>query len=224
MLWALQSTGGVQHPKGDDYEERGESSTELRGGKEMAHALIVGTDIANRKTYPVDFLNAHARGIPHRAVQIEVTNARGEYLVWEAQKMLEIPGGHVDWDSQADRPESYEEAACRELMEELRLLEHWHIAPADARARLHGSLHCGPLIINQLSTRGFNNEFVVVFTLAWQDTWGNPCEFTLEEGHTAPRWLTLEAAKQESLRHPINSALRLFFQRRGILIPIWPRR
>ena len=163
-------------------------------------------------------------------MHLEITNTKAEYLVWQRQDgLLEIPGGHVDWLSSANRPESYEEAALREATEELNLLANWQASADEVRARLHRHLHrIAPLIINQLPrVRGFNNEWVAVYTLMWQDPWGDLCQFVLsEEGHTAPRWLTLEAVKQESMQHPmgINAALRLFLGRRGILIPLRPRR
>jgi 8-oxo-dGTP pyrophosphatase MutT (NUDIX family) len=194
----------------------------------MAYAPLVGTDSTNTQAYPVDFETAHAQGRPHRAVHLEISNSRAEFFVWERQDgRLEIPGGHVDWITQAHRPESYEEAALRETIEELNLLVNWQVSATEARARLHGHLRrIGPLVINQLpSPQGHNNEWVAVFGLAWEGSWGDPCQFVLsEEGHTAPRWLSLEGIKQESMQHPINAALRLFLQRHGILIPLGPQR
>ena len=194
----------------------------------MVYALLVGTDETNDQVYAVDFETAHARGIPHRAVHLEITNAEAHYLVWQRQDgCLEIPGGHVDWLSHTNRPESYEEAALREAIEELNLLVNWQVSATTARACLYGYLHRGPLIINQLpSAQGINNEWVAVFTLAWQGSWGDPCQFVLsEEGHTDPRWLSLEEVQQQSTQHPlgINAALRLFMARRGILIPLTSR-
>ena len=196
----------------------------------MAYAPLVGTDERNVETYPVAFEMAHAYGIPHRAVHLEISNSRAEFFVWERQDgRLEIPGGHVDWLTPAHCPESYEEAALRETIEELALLVNWQVSVTAARARLQGYLRrIGPLVINQLpSPQGHNNEFVAVFALAWQDSWGEACQFVLsDEGHTAPRWLSLAALQQQSRQHPIgiNAALQLFWQRRGILIPLEPRR
>lgn len=151
---------------------------------------------------------ACAQGIPHRAVHLEIFNAQAQYLVWQRQDgRLEIPGGHVDWLPRANRGESFEEAALREAVEELYLSYNWQVPVEQAQARLHGHLRrIGPLVINQLpSPQGHNNEWVAVFALAWQGSWGDPCQFVLsDEGHTDPRWLSLEAVQQQSRQHSLE--------------------
>ena len=79
-------------------------------------------------------------------------------------------------------------------------------------------------IINQVpSSHRNNNEWVTVFSLAWQYQWGDPILYkNLGDGSKNPCWLALDDIERESEKMPmgINAALRLFLQRRNILIPI----
>ncbi|MGH9754434.1 MAG: NUDIX domain-containing protein [Blastocatellia bacterium] len=191
----------------------------------MSDSPLVATDATDSHPYPLDFVIAHRDGIPHRAVHFEIFNDQGNYFVWlRLDGRLEIPGGHVDWNEKQNRPESYEEAALRELCEELNLSVNWKLSPSDVENKLLGRLIPIAKIVNQVpSSHGSNNEWVTVYELRWQSDWGNPCEFIFsEEGHRAARWLSLNEIEELSIKSPmaINSALRLFLQRRGVLIPI----
>lgn len=191
----------------------------------MSNSPLVATDATDSHPYPLDFVIAHRDGIPHRAVHFEISNDSGNYFVWlRLDGRLEIPGGHVDWNEEQNRPEPYEEAALRELGEELNLSVNWRLSPSGAENRLLGQLTPIAKIINQTpSSHGSNNEWVMVYGLRWQTEWGNPCEFAFsEEGQKSARWLSLDEIKELSIKSPmaINSALRLFLQRRAVLIPI----
>lgn len=191
----------------------------------MNNELLVATDTTDSLSYPLDFSTVHGQGIPHRAVHIEITDAAGKYFVWErADGRLEIPGGHVSWIEECDRAESYEEAALRELSEELNLTYNWRMSQGEVQTRLFGRLLEITRVVNQLpSSHKKNNEWVAVYGLLWQDEWGNPCEFKFsEEGQTSAQWLSVKEIEEFSLKNPmaINSALRLFLQRRGAFAPL----
>jgi 8-oxo-dGTP pyrophosphatase MutT (NUDIX family) len=185
---------------------------------------LVATDATDSLAYPLDFLTVHKQGIPHRVIHVEVVNPAEKYLVWKRDDgRLEIPGGHVDWLEAENRPESYEEAALRELSEELNLQRNWELTFCDTLTRLQGRLVPITRVINQTpSSQGNNNEWVAVYRLNWQDEWGDPCTFKdFGDGSTSPRWLLLNEIAEFSLNNPmaINAALRLFLQRRNILCP-----
>lgn len=188
-------------------------------------SYIVGTDYRDQDTHRLDRERAHQDGIPHRAVHIEIIAGDGRYLVWERRDgRLEIPGGHVDWNEEEGRAETYDEAALREAIEELNLKVNWDGNDATARDRLKSKISSVCRLINQLpSNAGNNNEWVTVFQLRW-DTheWGNPEQFRFgEEGNTRAQWLSLEELVDlcTSGRRKINAALRLLFQRHNVLIP-----
>ena len=79
-------------------------------------------------------------------------------------------------------------------------------------------------MINQLpSSHGNNNEWLTVYSLFWQDDWQDPCKFEYsEEGNNNAQWLSIAEAQQLSLKSPmgISAALRLFLNRRGVLVPL----
>lgn len=186
---------------------------------------LVATDATDSVAYPMDFVAVHTRGIPHRVVHLEITNSAGDIFVCRREdKRLEIPGGHVEWMESEDRPESDEEAALRELCEELNLSYNWKMPVGDVVARLKGHLHPVVKTVNQLpGLQGNNNEWVTVYGVNWLDEWGDPCKFRLsEEGNHEPQWLTIKELKELSLANPmgINSAVRLLLQRRNIPIPL----
>lgn len=191
----------------------------------MNNELLVATDTTNSLSYPLDFATVHGQGIPHRAVHFEITDAAGKYFVWErADGRLEIPGGHVSWIGEDDRAESYDEAALRELSEELNLAYNWGMSQSQVQARLFGRLLEVTRVVNQLSSsHKKNNEWVAVYGLLWQDEWGDPRKFEFsEEGQTSAQWLSVKEIEDFSLENPmaINSALRLFLQRRGVFAPL----
>jgi 8-oxo-dGTP pyrophosphatase MutT (NUDIX family) len=191
----------------------------------MINSPLVATNATDTKAYPLDFQTVHKEGIPHRSVHVEIVNEQGEYLLWHRMDgRLEILGGHVDWLPEEERPESYAEAAIRETIEELNLLKNWQIDCDAAYARLQE--HISPItrLVNQIpSSHGNNNEWVTVFSLNWQNNWGNPCDsgWHLSVESHSPHWYSLEEIKRYSLEKPmsINAALRLFLQRRGINVP-----
>jgi ADP-ribose pyrophosphatase YjhB (NUDIX family) len=192
----------------------------------LPYSPLTATDSFDTTVYPLDFETIHKQGIPHRAVQIEIINEVGLFFVWQrTDGRLEILGGHVDWLEHQNRNEEYEEAAIREITEELDLTENWRkdveIISFMVKTRL------SPIVkfINQLpSSHGNNNEWVTAYKLNWQNEWGDPCKPTwkLSGEGTLPAWLSFEEIQSFSIRNPhkINAALRHFFQRRGILIPL----
>jgi 8-oxo-dGTP pyrophosphatase MutT (NUDIX family) len=190
----------------------------------MNHSPLVGTDSADSSVFPVDFREAHQEGIPHRAVHIEIRQG-DQFLVWRRDDgRWEVPGGHVDWLEAANAPESYFDAALRELFEELNLEVNWRMPSRDALARL--ATHLLPVghIVNQLpSSHGNNNEHVGLFQLTWQSAWGDPCTYVRgPEMHSKPCWMPLAEIHRLAADNPtkINAALRLFLARHGILIPL----
>jgi 8-oxo-dGTP pyrophosphatase MutT (NUDIX family) len=131
----------------------------------------------------------------------------------------------VDWLAGADRPETYEEAALRELSEELALPDNWGMGASAVHARLQARMAAVVRVVNQVpSSHGYNNEWVTVFRLDWQGGWGDPCgpAWVLGEEGTSPGWRSVEEIERRSVRQPmrINSALRLFLRRRGVLVPL----
>ena len=186
---------------------------------------IVATDEVDEVVAAVEYDTAHERGVPHRSVHIEVTDGLGRFLIWRRSDdgRLEIPGGHVRWIDEVNKPESYEEAGLRELVEELNLEQNWACSFELAQSRLAVAIRPLSKVINQLpGTDRNNNEWVLVFSLMWNAEWGDPSAFTLGSEAESPRWLTLKEITEISVRSPtgINAALRLFLQRRGILIPL----
>lgn len=192
----------------------------------MKYLPLVATDSRDFRTYPLDFETVHAQGIPHRAVHIEIINEQGNYFIWQrTDGRLEIPGGHVDWLEPHGRPETYEESALREVVEELNCPSTWKLDVDNAYIRLKEYLFPVVHIINQIpSLHGNNNEWVFVYGLKWQNDWGDPCGsgWQLGEEGQSPRWMSLSEIEQFCLERPmrINAALRLFMQRRDVLVPL----
>ncbi len=186
------------------------------------YPLIVATDATNTAVYALDFETIHEQGIPHRSVHLEIVDQQGRYLVWNrSDGRLEIPGGHVDWLSDQDRAETYEEAGVREIIEELNLLENWGLDFPSASERLQKHLDFAARLENNVpSSHGKNHEWVTVFKLQWQQSWGNPCDagWISSSEMNAPHWLSLTDIHQESMQGVahINAALRLFLQRHRI--------
>jgi 8-oxo-dGTP pyrophosphatase MutT (NUDIX family) len=192
----------------------------------LPYSSLTATDSFDTNVYPLDFETIHKQGIPHRAVQIEIINDRGLFFVWQrTDGRLEILGGHVDWLEHQNRSEEYEEAAIREITEELNITENWK---KDVESiSLMVKTHLSPIVrfINQLpSSHGNNNEWVTAYKLIWQTEWSDPCkpEWKLSNEGTSPVWLSFEEIQSFSIQNPrkINAALRHFFQRRGVLIPL----
>ncbi len=185
---------------------------------------LVATDEHGKEAYPLDFETIHSRGILHRAVHIEITKGADEYLILtRADDRYEILGGHVDWLTGANRSESYEEAAIREVTEELNLQENWGRPEAEIALRLLPRLTECDRINNQLpSSHGHNNESVAIFRLQWQQEWGNPCDFKLSSECRQAQWISVEKIQKVAETNPngINSALHLFLQRREIVVPL----
>lgn len=189
---------------------------------------VIATDALDEAAFPESYGNVHRLGTPHRACHIEIHDSQDRWLIWRrADGRWELPGGHLDWRSEECRPESYEEAALRETMEELNVSLNWHMSDAEAQSRLAGRFIPLGRVINQLpSSAGANNEWVGVYRLCWLNEWGDPTTFAFgEEGNHSPHWMTLREIIDKSLADPmrINSALRLFLARRNILIPLLPR-
>ncbi|MBN2006471.1 MAG: NUDIX hydrolase [Anaerolineae bacterium] len=190
----------------------------------MLNLPLVATDITDTEAYPADFQTVHKEGILHRSVHIEIVNEQEKYFVWyRMDGRMEILGGHVDWLVDQERSESYEEAAIRETIEELNLLDNWTVDYESAYTRLKE--HISPIarLRNKIpSSHGNNNEWVTVFSLSWPNDWGDPCRpgWCLSNEGYSPHWLSLEEIKLYALDKStnINAALNLFLQRRGILV------
>jgi len=217
----------------------------------MAHAPLVVTDESDScarsseeiERTPEDkdldqFQYVHWIGLPHRSTQIEITNDEKKFFVWERRDgRLEIPGGHVDWLRAQDRAEEYEEAARREVVEELLLHEIWECTELDAIKRLEGMPILVEKVINQVpSSHVNNNEWVTVYRLEWPSQWPDPVAYLrdlakkgkrrkVEAKAESARWLSEDEIKEKSLEHPmaINAAMRLFWRRRGLMIRLFLR-
>jgi fructose-1,6-bisphosphatase/inositol monophosphatase family enzyme/8-oxo-dGTP pyrophosphatase MutT (NUDIX family) len=150
------------------------------GGVRLAGApeciVAVDPDNSDTSTRPVDRRQAHAEGVPHRAVHIEIKRRDGRYFVWHRPDgRLEIPGGHVDWLAALGRAESYHQACVRELIEELDLEQNWKVNPA-ARLQSPNLRHTATVANRLPSSQGNNNEWVAVFQLDWAKDWGDPAD------------------------------------------------
>lgn len=179
------------------------------------------------------FQYVHFTGKPHRSIQVEIVNSQGELFVvqrsQENDARWEIPGGHVDWITDANRAETYEEAALRELEEELKLRLMFG-TKEDAVATLKDFLFEAAKFINQVpGSHVNNNEWVTAFRLDWQECWPDLCEhlrgscgIAAEANGTTAEWKSLDAMVAMVKDNPmnINSALRLLLQRRGVLVPV----
>lgn len=205
----------------DEIDSMAFSSDEIeRPGNELSHLN--------------GFQYIHWCGLPHRAVHIEIINSERKFFVWERKDgRIEIPGGHVDWITSKNSPETYEKAARRETVEELRLDIMWG-GITRALKKLKGLLVPVEKVINQIPGGNVNNnEWVTVYRLYWHKDWPDPCEHLwnlakrkeaskveVEGRAKSARWLSLEEIKQESMKRPmgINAALRLFLRRYGIMV------
>lgn len=194
----------------------------------MGHQPIVGTDSRDLSAFPVLMTVAHQppQGIIHRAVHVEILDEQGNFLVWrKANGMIEIPGGHVDWNEDLERPLTYEESMLKELTEELCLVTQWKLPPEKCHERLRRLLNPVTKQANQFSSRErIINQWVMIFRLRWpMKEWGDPCTFTLdpEEGMSSPTWLSLSEIERYGLQYPmdISASIRLLLLRGGIMIP-----
>lgn len=189
------------------------------------HEFIVGTDSRNKKHFPISMKDAHQYAKPHQAVHIEIVY-KGKYLIWKREDdRFEIPGGHVNWLTDKNKPETYRDAAIRELYEELNLSENLQIDLNKAKKILTGRLKNKGKFINLLpSVIGKNNEWINLFCLLWEpELFGNPTSYRLSrEGNHSARWYSIKEIESIALNNPmnINSALRHLFIRNKILIPI----
>jgi 8-oxo-dGTP pyrophosphatase MutT (NUDIX family) len=190
-----------------------------------SHPPITVTDEYDRPLHPEGPYEVHSRGLPHRVIHAEIIDPAGRWFAWRRKGgRLEIPGGHVDWLTQFDRSETYEEAALRELIEELNLERNWQMSFGLACDRLRPHLTQVGRYINQLpSTHGPNNEWLGVFHLRWQTAdWGDPAGYShFGDGSKEPEWLHLDDIVRRGMNRKLefNAALHLFLQRRGIMAP-----
>lgn len=223
---ALSWLGWSGGPDFDEFEVR----DFVLGGRRPCSvaapaAMISATDHSDSSQYPVRYDEAHRCGIPHRSVHVEITNADGDFLLRRraGDGRFEIPGGHVEWLERENRGETYDEAAAREIVEELGLERNWRSTAESARQTILSNLRAECKIINQLPSRDSdnNNEWVAVFTLDWAKQWGDPAAFEGSLEGDSACWMPLSEIINMSLKNPaeINAALRLFLQRRGVLIP-----
>lgn len=90
-----------------------------------AEELFVQVDSQDQVIGPIEKTICHERGILHRTISVLVFNPKGELLMQLRSKDKDLyPGlytlsatGHVDWTKAG--PETYEQAAQREYLEEL---------------------------------------------------------------------------------------------------------
>lgn len=190
----------------------------------IEYPRIVATNETDSFPHPAPFETVHQEGIPHRVVHIEILNNSRLYFIWERfDGRFEIIGGHVDWMEEKNRAESYEEAALREIVEELNLCENWDTSREQAIIRLKGWLIPITRIVNQIpSSFENNNEWVSVYALYWQTKWGDPTNFKLSQEGSKASWLNINEIVNMCIKNPmkINSALRIFLRRHNVLIPL----
>lgn len=165
---------------------------------------------------PQRFSKTHRDGLWHRVVHIEIKH-NNKYFIWlRKDGRYEIPGGHVSWIARWNRAETYEEAAHRELIEELNLPWNWKLIVDDCKERLiSGGKILGSPFKNELtSTHGNNKEWVSVYELSWESAWGNPCRGKLSEEGKNANWLSLEEITAlYTAGAGLNAALHLFLMR-----------
>ncbi len=178
------------------------------------HENVVAADWGNENPYPFDFARAHAAGVPHRAVHVEVSNGKGQLLVWmRADGRLELPGGHNQWVN--GKPELAEQAAARELLEELGV-EREKIERKCAE--LAQCLTPVAVELNR-SDRAHNYEWVTIFAVDW-DVLGLPLPTSHSqlsaEGNRDPKWLRIGDIQAQAELGPshLNSSLLMLLGRR----------
>lgn len=211
----------------------------------MAYPPVVATNARDSDPKPENSTKVHEKGAIHRIVHMEFVRTvqivltsgilqrddiipLEQYLLWyRADGRLEIPGGHVDWLPDKHRAETYEEAALREAAEELGRVGKDPTAGAleKAKEELRRLANPRPVAytVNQLpSSHGNNNEWVSVYRFDWPEGWDEKAVKGSEEGNYDPQWWSVPEIERCALENPmcINAALRLFLQRRGILIPL----
>ncbi len=192
----------------------------------MLHQIITGTDSRDIAMFPIDFGIAHTTGKIHRAVHIEIIDSNNRILIWQRRDgRFEILGGHVNWNEKKSTPETYEEAAFHEISEELDLSHNLPIESSNLLSWIKSCLIPMAHFVNvPPTTRNNNYEWVVAFRLNWFTyEWGDPSSFHLGvEGNYNAKWLTIPEIEKLCLDNStrINSALRHYLARNGILIPI----
>lgn len=155
----------------------------------------------------------HRRGTPHRAVHVEVWRG-DEVLVWQrTDGRFELPGGHVRWLPSG--PEPLDEAAARELLEELGRAEHDVARQLGAVQR---QLQAVTKCLNR-SRAGANNEWVTVYRIAAAAVPGSvqlarPGVLSAEGNRDARWWAprdVMHVARSEPQQ--LASSLKLFAER-----------
>jgi len=175
--------------------------------------LIVASDWSDASPRALRYSVVHARGIPHRAAHVEVWQGEQVLLWFRSDGKLELPGGHLRW--LPGGPEPFDEAAARELLEELGEPEAGvarHIA--EVRAGLTLVTSC----FNQ-SMAGMNNEWVCVYRVAADQV---PAATALgrsgvlsADGNRDARWWALADIREFADREPLAlaSSLKLLLER-----------
>ena len=188
----------------------------ILGWLDKGRLLAVTNDQNDANLSPHRFSKTHCEGLWHRVVHIEIKN-RDKYFVWQrSDGRYEIPGGHVSWIATQNRAETYEEAAQRELTEELNLPWNWKLAAEDCKRKLKdsGNLIGSPFKNELSSTHGNNKEWVSVYELTWASDWVDPCKSELGEEGNNPQWLSLEEIRVlHDAGAGLNAALQLFLTR-----------
>lgn len=205
---AMTSNEGMQMPGACHYR--------IIEWLDKGRLLAVTNEQNDANLSPHRFSRTHCEGLWHRVVHIEIKN-RDEYFVWQRHDgRYEIPGGHVSWIAMQNRAETYEEAALRELTEELNLPWNWKILEEDCKKKLKdsGRLIGSPFKNELSSTHGNNKEWVNVYELTWSSDWVDPCKAEVGQEGKNPKWLTLEEIRGlHAAGAGMNAALRLFLVR-----------
>ena len=175
--------------------------------------LIVASDWCDAVPRALEYSVVHARGIPHRAVHVEVWQGE-RLLIWSrSDGKVELPGGHVRW--RGEGPEPLDEAAARELLEELGESD---AAVRQHLARVRAGLRLVATCFNQ-SMGGVNNEWVSVYRIAAESLPVAPAlarpGVLSADGNRDPRWWSVAAIREFAEREPLAlaSSLKLLLER-----------
>ena len=176
--------------------------------------LIVAADWSDATPRPLRYHLVHSSGIPHRASHVEVWQGQ-RLLVWSrSDGKLELPGGHLRWRD--DGPESFEQAAARELLEELGAGDDVVARELDA---LRGALELVVASCFNQSMAGKNNEWVSVYRVGAEllpllPSLDAPGALS-SDGNRDARWWSVADIRQFAEREPLAlaSSLKLLLDR-----------
>jgi len=180
---------------------------------ESTDELIVASDWSDATPRALRYSLVHARGIPHRAAHVEVWQGQRVLLWFRSDGKLELPGGHLRWLEGG--PEPFDEAAARELLEELG-------EPEEGVARQLAGVRAGLELVTSCfnqSMAGLNNEWVCVYRIAAERV---PAATALgrsgvlsADGNHGARWWSVADIRDFAEREPLflASSLKLLLDR-----------